>query len=108
MIHKIFASTEPENITLGMLRLVPGHSSFVAKDAPIDVKESLQKQNLTELASDGKLRYPEDKRIEFYSHIIDTIRSFNKTISVSLCRETPHVINSFKEKLLSPICNCLG
>jgi spore photoproduct lyase len=108
MIHKMLTSTEPENITIGMLRLVPGHSRLAAEAYPAETKESLQKQNLTDLASDGKLRYPEDKRIEFYSHIIDTIRSFDKTVSISLCRESPHVLNTLKDRHLSPACNCLG
>ncbi|MGD0551268.1 MAG: spore photoproduct lyase family protein [Sedimentisphaerales bacterium] len=108
MIQKMLTSAKPENITLGTLRLVPGHSRLAAQAYPIETKESLQKQNLTELASDGKLRYPEDKCIEFYSHIIDTIRSFNKTVPVSLCRESPHVLKALKNHHLSPACNCLG
>jgi spore photoproduct lyase len=108
MIQKMLTSTEPENITIGMLRLVPGHSRLAIQAYPAETEESLQKQNLTDLASDGKLRYPEDKRIEFYSHIIGTIRSFNKTVPVSLCRETPHVLNTLKDRRLNPTCNCLG
>jgi DNA repair photolyase len=108
MIQKMLTSTEPENITVGMLRLVPGHSRLAVQAYPVETKESLQKQNLTDLASDGKLRYPEDKRIEFYSHIIDTLRGFNKTVPISLCRESPYVLNTLKDRHLSPACNCLG
>jgi hypothetical protein len=108
MIEKMLTSTEPENITIGMLRLVPGHSRLAIQAYPVETEESLQKQNLTDLASDGKLRYPEVQRIEFYSHIIDTIRSFNKTVSISLCRESPHVLNTLKDYRLNPACNCLG
>ncbi|MBN2020063.1 MAG: hypothetical protein JW749_07555 [Sedimentisphaerales bacterium] len=108
MIQKMLTSTEPENITIGMLRLVPGHSRLAAQAYPVETKESLQKQNLTVLASDGKLRYPEDKRIEFYSHIIDTIRGLNKTVPVSLCRESHNVSNALKNHCFSSTCNCLG
>jgi spore photoproduct lyase len=108
MIQKMLSSVKPENITLGTLRLVPGHSRLAAQAYPIETKESLQKQNLTDIASDGKLRYPEDKCIEFYSHIIDTIRNFNKTVSISLCRESPYVLNALKNRCLSHACNCLG
>jgi spore photoproduct lyase len=109
MIQKMLTSTEPENITVGMLRLIPGHSRLAAQAYHAETEESLQKQNLTDLASDGKLRYPEDKRIEFYAHIIDTIRSFNKkTVPVSLCRESPHVLNTLKDKCQQLTCNCLG
>jgi spore photoproduct lyase len=108
MIQKMLTSTEPENITIGMLRLVPGHSRIVAQAYPIETKKTLQKQNLTDLASDGKLRYPEDKRVEFYAHVIDTIRSFNKTVPISLCRESPNVLNAFKRHRLNHTCNCLG
>jgi len=107
MIQKMFASTEPENITLGMLRLVPGHLRL-AQQAYQKRAENLCNQTLTSLASDGKLRYPEDKRIEFYSHIIDAIHSFNKTVSISLCRETPRVWIALKNHRLSQTCNCLG
>jgi spore photoproduct lyase len=108
MIENLLTSTEPENITIGMLRLVPGHSRMVSQAYPVEIAKALQKQNLTDLCSDGKLRYPEQQRIEFYTFPIDTIRGLNKTVPVSLCRETPHVLNALKDKCLSPTCNCLG
>ncbi len=108
MIRKMLASTEPENITIGMLRLVPGHSRLARQAYPTETKESLQKQNLTDLCSDGKLRYPEPQRIEFYSFLIDAIRRLNKTASISLCRETPHVLNALKNRCDLSTCNCLG
>jgi spore photoproduct lyase len=108
MIAKMLSSVEPENITIGMLRLIPGHSHLAAQAYPAETKGTLQTQNLPDLASDGKLRYPESKRVEFYSHIIDTIRSFNKTVPVSLCRESPHILNTLKSRGLNPACNCLG
>jgi hypothetical protein len=75
---------------------------------PVEAKESLHKQNLTDLCSDGKLRYPESQRIEFYTFLTDAIRSFNKTVSISLCREIPHVLNALKDKCQQLTCNCLG
>ena len=108
MIQKMLTSTEPENITIGMLRLVPGHSRLAVQAYPVEAKESLQKQNLTDLCSDGKLRYPESQRIEFYTFLTDTIRGLNKTVSISLCRETPHVLNTLKDKCQQLTCNCLG
>jgi DNA repair photolyase len=108
MIQKMLTSTEPENITIGMLRLVPGHSRLVRQAYPHDAAEALQKQNLTELCSDGKLRYPEPQRIDFYRFLTDVIRSFKQTISISLCRETPHVLNALKDRCHHLTCNCLG
>jgi spore photoproduct lyase len=108
MIKKMLTSTDPENITLGMLRLVPGHSRLALQAYPIEATKSLQKQNLTELCSDGKLRYPEQQRIEFYTFLTNVIRSFNKNVSISLCRETPHVLNALKNHCQFSTCNCLG
>jgi len=108
MTKKMLTSTEPENITLGMLRLVPGHSRLALQAYPLEAVESLQKQNLTELCSDGKLRYPEQQRIEFYTFVTDVIRSFNKNVSISLCRETPHVLNALKNHCQFSTCNCIG
>jgi spore photoproduct lyase len=108
MIGKMLTITEPENITIGMLRFVPGHSHLVHQAYPAVAAESLQTQNLTDLCSDGKLRYPESQRIEFYTFLADVIRCFNKTVSVSLCRETPHVLNVLKDKCQQLTCNCLG
>jgi len=108
MIERMLISTEPENITIGMLRLVPGHSRLALRAYLLKAAETLQQQNLTELCSDGKLRYLEPKRIEFYTFLTDTIRSFNKTVPISLCRETPHVLNALKNLPLCLTCNCLG
>ncbi|MFH1371030.1 MAG: spore photoproduct lyase family protein [Planctomycetota bacterium] len=118
MIQKMLLSTEPENITIGMLRLVPGYSRLARQTYPAETDpasprfaeagESLQNQHLTDLCSDGKLRYPEPQRIEFYTFLIDAIRGVNKTVPVSLCRETPHVLNTLKGKCQQLTCNCLG
>ena len=58
-------------------------------------------------ASDGKLRYPSRQRVEFYTFLIDTIRSFDKDVSISLCRGTPEIWNFFKDLCEPKKCNCI-
>ena len=106
LIRKALTATTPENITLGMLRLLPGHFHF-AKQAYGNRAWKLCDHNFVKGASDGKLRYPPKERTEFYSFLIDAIRSFNKDVSISLCRETPEIWNTFKSCCESKKCNCV-
>jgi len=106
LIRKALTATTPENITLGMLRLLPGHFRF-AKQAYGSRAQKLCDHNFVKGASDGKLRYPPKERAKFYSFLIDAIRSFNKNVSISLCRETPEIWNTFKNCCESKKCNCV-
>jgi spore photoproduct lyase len=106
MIHKALTVLEPENITLGMLRLMPGHFRL-AQQAYGNRVVKLQYRNLTQRGSDNKLRYPAEQRAEFYSYIIDAIRSLNRNISISLCRETFDICNVFKDRCQLNKCNCV-
>ncbi|MGE5294469.1 MAG: hypothetical protein ACM3VT_06535 [Solirubrobacterales bacterium] len=98
---------KPENITLGMLRLVPGHLSL-ARQACANHGASLRDASLSEKASDGKLRYPAPRRVEFYRFLIGVIRSFEAHPSISLCRETPDVWNELNHLCDPGRCNCLA
>lgn len=106
LIHETLTAVEPENITLGMLRLLPGHS-HLAVAAYGNRAKGLRNQNFAKGASDGKLRYPPKQRLEFYDFLIETIRSFNKRVSISLCRETPEIWNIFKDRCKPGKCNCM-
>ncbi len=106
LIEKTLSVIEPENITLGMLRLLPGHFQL-AQNAYGKNATNLLSNQFAKGASDDKLRYPSDFRIKFYRYLIDTIRSFNKTVSVSLCRETSEIWNIFKDSCEQNKCNCL-
>ncbi len=97
---------EPENITLGMLRLLPGHFTL-ARQAYGSRAVLLRRAGLSERASDGKLRYPVRQRVKFYRFLIDVIRSFNKRLSIGLCRETWDVWNSLNHRCNPNRCNCL-
>jgi hypothetical protein len=89
-----------------MLRLVPGHASL-AKQAYGSRGAELQTTGLCEKASDGKLRYPARRRIEFYRSLIDVIRSFARRSPISLCRETPDIWNELSHLCDPGRCNCL-
>ncbi|MBC8472096.1 MAG: hypothetical protein H8D56_21770 [Planctomycetes bacterium] len=106
LIQKTLTATKPENITLGMLRLLPGHFSLAA-GAYGDGAQKLRNYKFVKGASDGKLRYQPKQRIEFYTFLIDTIRSFDKDVSISLCRETPEIWNNLKDRCEPKKCNCI-
>lgn len=106
MIEKIYDSAAPENLTLGMLRVLPGHSK-IAIDAYGKRAAKLFDYELVKGAADGKLRFPPKKRVEFYSFLIDRIRSFDKNVSISLCRETCDVWEPLKYLCLPNKCNCV-
>ena len=106
LIRKTLTVTAPENITLGMLRLLPGHLCLSAQAYGNRARELLH-HSFIRGASDSKLRYPANQRIEFYSFLIDFIRSFDRNVSISLCRETPEIWNIFKERCEPKKCNCV-
>jgi spore photoproduct lyase len=106
LIHKSLAVLEPENITLGMLRLLPGHFSL-ARQAYGNRGVRLQNAGLTERASDGKYRYSPERRAKFYEHLTDVILAHNRRMSISLCRETPYVWDRLKNRCEPHKCNCL-
>ena len=106
LIRKALTVTTPENITLGMLRLLPGHFHF-AVAVHGDKAEKLFSHIFTAGASDGKLRYAPTKRFEFYNFLVDTIRSFDKNVSIGLCRETPDIWQALKNRCEPHRCNCV-
>ncbi len=106
LIHSALTNVKPENITLGMLRLLPGHKKL-ALDAYGAKSQELISQKLPKSSSDGKSRYHPQFRIEFYNLLIDRIRDIDKNISVSLCRETPDVWQALKDRCTPKKCNCV-
>jgi len=106
LIRKTLTLVRPENITLGMLRLLPGHFRL-ALGAYGNRARKLCDHSFAKGASDGKLRYQPKQRVQFYTHLIDIIRSFNKDVSVGLCRETPEVWNILKKHFEFKKCNCV-
>ena len=106
LLHQALAVLTPENITLGTLRLLPGHFAL-ARQAYAGRASTLIGAGLSERASDGKLRYPLRQRVEFYRFLIDLIRSFNGRMSVGLCRETQDVWSSLNHQCDPHQCNCL-
>jgi spore photoproduct lyase len=106
LIRRSLAVLEPENVTLGMLRLLPGHFQL-ARQAYGARGLRLQKLGLTNKASDHKYRYPPEQRVQFYRFLTDTILSHRRQISVSLCRETLCVWDHLKDCCDPRQCNCL-
>ncbi len=107
VVQRALEAVEPENVTLGMLRLVPGHFGLAAR-AYGKRGRDLRQHDLVESTSDGKLRYRTQRRVEFYRFMIDAIRSFNQDVSISLCRETPNVCSHFTHVCNPQRCNCLA
>lgn len=106
LIRETLTAIRPENITLGMLRLLPGHFRL-ATGAYGNRARKLWGYHFVKGASDGKLRYPPKQRVEFYTFLIDTIRSFDRDVSIGLCRETPEIWSIFKGRCESRKCNCV-
>jgi len=106
LIERILTAIRPENITLGTLRLLPSHFRFAAEMYGSRAR-NLCRRNFIKGASDSKLRYPRKERTEFYNFLIDTIRSFDKNVSISLCRETSEVWSIFKNHCDYRKCNCV-
>jgi spore photoproduct lyase len=106
LVRRSLAVLEPENITLGMLRLLPGHFAL-ARRAYGDRASALHEAGLSERASDGKLRYLFRQRLEFYRFLTDVIRSLNERLSIGLCRETPDIWGSLNHRCDPHQCNCL-
>lgn len=106
LIQKALPVTRPENITLGMLRLLPGHF-HLAREAYGNRARKLCDHNFVKGATDGKLRYPPKQSVEFYTFLIDAIRSFDRNVSISLCRETPEIWNILKNRCEFKKCNCV-
>ena len=106
LIKQALTQTEPENITLGMLRLLPGHIRLF-NNANFSCADMFTDKILQDSASDGKLRFLTDLRIEFYKFLINTIRSFNRDVSIGLCRETPQVWHALKSMVEPDKCNCV-
>jgi len=107
LLERTLTIVKPENITLGMLRLLPGHFRL-AVGAYGNRAGELLSHDFVRGASDHKLRYPPKQRIEFYTHLIDVIRSFDKDVSISLCRETPEIWSIFKNRCNAGKCNCVN
>ncbi|MBN2133222.1 MAG: hypothetical protein JW741_27230 [Sedimentisphaerales bacterium] len=106
LIRETLAVLEPENITLGMLRLLPGHFRLAARAYGRRGAE-LRNAGLACRASDGKLCYWPEQCVKFYRFLIDAIRGFSKHVSVSLCRETPEVWSHLATQCERGKCNCL-
>ena len=106
LVQEALTVIEPENITLGMLRLLPGHHRLAAAAYGSRARE-LRDHNFVKGASDGKLRYPPKQRMEFYRFLVETIRSFDRKVSISLCRETPEIWRVFKDHCSPGKCNCV-
>ncbi|MBL7154644.1 MAG: hypothetical protein ISS79_13100 [Phycisphaerae bacterium] len=106
LIRQVMTTIRPENITLGMLRLLPGHLRL-AEAAYGRRARKLHGSNLVKGASDGKLRYPPSQRIEFYTFLADTIRSFDRNVSIGLCRETPNIWRNLRQLCNPRECNCV-
>ena len=89
-----------------MLRLLPGHNRL-SQNAYPSRPQLYDDQTFKGKASDGKLRFKTNLRIEFYKYLIDIIRSFNKKVSMGICRETNLVLKELDGLIDLNKCNCV-
>lgn len=106
LLCRTLAVLAPESITLGTLRLLPGHLGLAAQVYG-GRASTLKQAGLSERASDGKLRYPFKQRLEFYRFLTDVIRSFDERMPIGLCRETRDVWSRMNHQCDPRQCNCL-
>ncbi len=106
LITTVLNNTNPQNITLGMLRLLPAHFQLIRK-AYANRSNKLFNQCFHKGATDGKLRYSTKQRLDFYKLLINTIRSINRKVTISLCRETPEIWKSLNCHCEHEKCNCM-
>ncbi len=106
LVEKILGTIAPENITIGMLRLLPGHVGLATAAYGRRARQ-LNAGTLVPGASDGKLRNHPEQRIEFYRFLLDVIRRCDRHVSISLCRESRQILNHFKEQCDQSRCNCM-
>ena len=106
LVNLTLSTVQPENITIGMLRLLPGHKRL-AIEAYGNRGKHLASQKLVETSTDDKLRYDTKQRIKFYNLVIDAIGNSQNKVSVSLCRETSVVWNALKNRCQPNKCNCI-
>ncbi len=106
MVHRALTILRPENITLGMLRLLGGHFRLMGR-AYGQRGRRLQATRLSDRGSDGKRRYSPMQRIEFYRFLMGLIRDHDKRVSIGLCREAADVWNVLRDQCDSRKCNCL-
>ena len=105
VLKQTLTSTEPENITIGMLRLFKDHITLSKKTYNIKANSEIF-DSLKEAAEDGKLRYNLKQRIEFYRFLIDIILSYNKKVSIGICRENKEIYDNLNFK--TQLCNCIA
>jgi len=105
LLKKILTHTEPENITIGMLRLFKGHINLSVKAYNLKTDSNIFR-SLQEPAEDGKLRYTLKQRIEFYRFLIDAILCYKKKVSIGICRESQEIYDSLNFK--TQLCNCIA
>lgn len=106
IIAKTLTSTDPENITLGTLRLLPGHIALAQQAYGRRGKE-LARHSFGDKPSNHKIHYSIQECIEFYSFLVDQIRCHNSKVPISLCRESPQVWQALADRCLPNKCNCL-
>jgi spore photoproduct lyase len=118
LVAKIFATIEPERITLGVPRFEAPTKTLVKKvllqtdpDNPLlwqlDLLEYQHPEAVTDgKRSRGKFSYPEDVRVGIYSFIIEEIRE-RSSIPIALCKETKPVWEAVGLDLSKVQCNCV-
>jgi spore photoproduct lyase len=98
LVDEIYKRLKPSVITLGCLR---GLTTTI-----IYAKDKSWVPYLTEKSNWGK-KPPHEQRLEMYRFMIAKIRSFDKNVSIGLCKETLSIYADLKMKPSEIRCNCM-
>lgn len=105
LVEQIFSLITPSRITIGEYRPAAGLLRHIEKRFP---ETSLLKINGSLVAEAGKLRYPQEKRLEMFRTIVECIRAHNSQIKIALCKEDASVWQDVGLDTGKLCCNCLG
>ena len=97
--------TNPDTITLGTLRFLPGHPRL-AHQLHGTVARDLFAGRFVGGAGDRKRRYLPELRTRIYRFLIDRIRDHCPDMPIALCRETPDTWQALSGEVSPSACNC--
>jgi spore photoproduct lyase len=102
LVEQIADNIKPSVVTLGEYRPAQGLLNHIRHRFP---ESKLTKVNESLVPDNGKLRYPEERRVEMFTWIVAQLRRRGIT-RIGLCKEGP--VSWRRTGLAGPLhCNCL-
>ena len=101
-VAAVFAhGIRPSRITLGSFRMLGPLRHIIAKRFP---ESRLLSQPLEK--NGKRLRYKQEVREQLYAHAVASLRAYDNTVSIALCKESPELHWVFNGRVDRVRCNC--